>query len=1012
MFNLNFKLVSSIFLAISLVGCNTVEEKPSEPANIFDELELKVSVAKAAKSNSSSWSDPDVKGIKLVGPIYQTGFEKRSSATKALAKVLQYIESNPNKLPQLTERSLSEQFTNFSVSDFVLGDNEFSYIPAVFNVGYGDEAALNAVLNIVLEANGPAEIGFYIDAQAWQKDIISLQGYKSIKANGKERNSTWYHYRLNLEGQDSKAKVDALLRMSLYAIGSDIREFASIDRDAVMKFNDKDYVVERANGDTFAFVYQDRIKLIEKEIERKIDSLDKERLLNNTANARSLFIDANESYATVNTLTDYVSRVSLLSLKNANQVRPLWESKQWDEYAKHAYFLPKQNLSIILTDKNLIIKQEDMIKLKQDATNLTSLNVLENRNKIFYVNKGTAYVLDLTSYDEKAIKTLGVVNQLAVSQDAKSLYSLSKDNTLSYFDAKNQRLTQLKKSLELTSMQVCASGKKLLYWHKNKAYLYDNQTQSHHSIQFSTELNEDLIAAKCAVAENKLLLMTESGGIRQIDTDTYQQITQFSGSYDAYDKLNSGYVVHYLSENEFVYGGKNDLRIRPTTTETEIRRVYQKRLERIESARSWLDKSSIKQLVFAEAIPSSDLALYESLFDEQVITQAQKNAYLSFINEEQADPLLVANKPSLFNALSGGIDVVEDGNIMLVKQNEVDASRFFTTSQPNWDHLGFQVDTLYLGTEGFESKIYRQLDNSQLTADIVNMDLGDDDWLVTSLTNGEISLESLSSEVEFNETFDAHDGAVTATAMTGDRKRLATAGRDGLIKVWHLNIPPGEDESWVSLEKELKGYAGHVLDLEFVNDSLLLSTGTDQTIKLWELSLEGTVKNEMLGHTDSVRFAKYDASIHKVVSASNDASVRVWDIDKAEQVKSFKGSKGGLVRYDVSSNRLAYVKGNHVIIKNIVSGDTLGSIAIEQNPVGLELGFNGVVSYLIYEDRVAVYKVATGELINTISLVDVKNIRQVFTSPNDHDLFIVTDQEAYMLNMGRYALYGIEDVNE
>jgi hypothetical protein len=105
------------------------------------------------------------------------------------------------------------------------------------------------------------------------------------------------------------------------------------------------------------------------------------------------------------------------------------------------------------------------------------------------------------------------------------------------------------------------------------------------------------------------------------------------------------------------------------------------------------------------------------------------------------------------------------------------------------------------------------------------------------------------------------------------------------------------------------------------------------------------------------------------------------------------------------------VKGQQVIVKNIVSGDTLGRIAIEQTPIGLALGVNGLVSYLIYQDKVAVHKVATGELINDIPLTNVKNIKQVFTSLNDQDLYIVTDQKAYMLNMGRYALYGIEDAN-
>ena len=582
---------------------------------------------------------------------------------------------------------------------------------------------------------------------------------------------------------------------------------------------------------------------------------------------------------------------------------------------------------------------------------------------------------------------------------------------MSYFDAKNQTLSAVKASVNVSGMTVCGRSNKLLYWFENTAYVYDPTKLKHDLISFQTPLQSNIVTADCADHEDKMLLMALNGEIRQFNTSDYLEIAQFDGDYDAYDELNSGHIIQYLAENEFLYGGKADLKIRPSTTETEIRSNYKKRLVRINSARSWLDKSSIKQVVFAEAISEEDLTLYKTLFDKDIANLAQRRAFLSFLNEEEADPLLVANKPSLFNSLSGGITVIEDGNIMLVKQNIAQADQLYTTTTPNWEHLGFEVKALSLGSHGFEPRIYRQLDNAQLTADIVNMTLSEDsNWLVTTLSNGEVSYESLSPDEAFNELFDAHTNQVSAAALTTDRQLLATAGRDGLINIWRLTVPQlNDEESWISLEKELKGYAGNVLDLAFINDDLLISTGSDQTIKLWDLEGSAGVKNEMLGHTDTVKSAHYDESLHQIVSASDDGSIRVWDINKAEQIKSFKGAKGVLSSYDVNSNILAYTRDDRVMIKNIVSGNTLGRISFDQKPLSIALGFDGAVCYLIYPESISVFQVSSGEIINDIPLSKIKGIKKVFTSSDSHDLFLMTETDISIINMGRYALYGIEN---
>lgn len=1005
--NIKFGLVLLLFIS----GCETVERQPEPAPNVFDELESKITTAQAAKPFSSDWASGETVPLRIVGPIYQTAFEKKSPASLALTKVIKFVSDNPEKLDQLAGVGVSAKFSTINVSHFALGENEYSYVPAIFNVGYGDESALNAVFNVALLPDTPAEIGLYIDSQAWQNGVVSLHGYKTIKMAGKDRNSSWFNYRLDMSGSDKQAKIDALLKMMVYALASDIREFASIDRDAVMKFTDKDYVVERANGDTFAYVYRDRLKVIQAEIDRKIDGLDKERVLSDTANARSIHVDDSGSYITVNTLDNYVSKVELLSLQNATQRSPIWESKQWDEYAKQAFYLPELTQAVLLSDKFLTVRDINnlQVEFQIPGDQISSLSLVESRGQLFFVDNGSAFMLDLNLKQVKQLRALGDVTRLQVTADGQGLYALSADKQLMYFDNKTNRLTRIADELTMDGMRACGQGQQLLFWQGSQAFVFDRTTRERNEIIFSPPLGDVITSADCALSEQKFALMSADGEVRQFDLATRQQITTLAGSYDAYDKLNSGYILTYLRDNEYVYGGKENLKIRPTTTVAEIKSEYERRLGRINSARTWLDKSSIKQVVFAEPLAQRDLSLYQHLFATELKTESQKSAMLAFINEGQADPLLVANKPGLFNRLSGGVTVAVTDDIMVVKQAAVNNDALYTTSVPNWDHLGFQVDTIYLGSEGFEAKIYRRFSNSQLTSDIENIALpGSVEMLVTTRSNGTVLLESLSPALDFEESFTAHESRVTAADIDPSRSLLATAGSDGLIRIWRLTIPASE-AGWVELDKELKGYAGKVSHLEFIGNDLLLSSGSDQTIKVWDINSGRIANSEMLGHTDKVRFAKYDGSLQQIISASDDGSVRIWDAKKAEQVRSFKGSANGFVAsYDAGANLVAYSKNNKVLIKNVRSGDTLGTIVFDSGPAAVELGFAGEICYLIYPQKVAVYKVASGELLSEIPLTDIEGIKQVLMSASYQDLFIMTEDNISVVNTGRYALYGAE----
>jgi WD40 repeat protein len=72
----------------------------------------------------------------------------------------------------------------------------------------------------------------------------------------------------------------------------------------------------------------------------------------------------------------------------------------------------------------------------------------------------------------------------------------------------------------------------------------------------------------------------------------------------------------------------------------------------------------------------------------------------------------------------------------------------------------------------------------------------------------------------------AHKGGITALAYSADGNWLATAGRDGLVKVWDMVRPRPP--------RVFGGHTGEVRALSFAPDgTALASAGADSAIRFW-----------------------------------------------------------------------------------------------------------------------------------------------------------------------------------
>src|SRR5204862_439473 len=115
---------------------------------------------------------------------------------------------------------------------------------------------------------------------------------------------------------------------------------------------------------------------------------------------------------------------------------------------------------------------------------------------------------------------------------------------------------------------------------------------------------------------------------------------------------------------------------------------------------------------------------------------------------------------------------------------------------------------------------------------------------------------------------------VYCVAFSPTGQRLASAGRDGTVRIW--------DAASGKCVQTFRGHNDSVNSVAFSPDDQYVVSASEMEVKVWNTA-SGDVAVTLGGHTGNVRRVAFSHDGQRLASASWDHTVRIWDATPLEK---------------------------------------------------------------------------------------------------------------------------------
>jgi WD40 repeat protein/predicted Ser/Thr protein kinase len=213
----------------------------------------------------------------------------------------------------------------------------------------------------------------------------------------------------------------------------------------------------------------------------------------------------------------------------------------------------------------------------------------------------------------------------------------------------------------------------------------------------------------------------------------------------------------------------------------------------------------------------------------------------------------------------------------------------------------------------------------------------------------------------------AGHGQIHALACSPNGKRLASAGDDGVVRIW--------DAVTGKAVTECRGHTSKVLSVAFREDgSRLVTAAHDGTVRQWDARTGRPVEPPYDRHTADVFAAVYSPDGQRVASAGADRTVRLWQAEGRQDQAVLRGHTGTVAALAFSRDGRRLVSASYEVTYHLGDGTVRFWEATPEVTLPILAGHKSYVYPVAYspdgrwiasgawDDTIRLWDAATGEV--------------------------------------------------